>query len=290
MNKRNIPPPPHNAKQTSDTNSISAKQPGVVQRQTATSPAVQRTQTPPPVYRPQPVPRVLQRKSALPSDKSLSSRLAPPPPDGRAEAKMIVPPKTAGRSNSPSVFNPNPTPKVLQLKSNRTASEPHKPAAHPNPVRIARPDAAIRQRTTPVIQRADSGGRSSANVNTYSSLGQHYTAEQIQEAQQEALGKNVHGHRSGGTGSGVSNQTQTEMAKVVEVLHKKKAAAHKAKKAVSHDRAPMSGYAKAEKKAESILAEQGKDGLGDFVTYLDTREAELGLTEQEVDELIKMFT
>jgi hypothetical protein len=286
MNRRNIPQP-RSANQTSNPNSRPANQPGVAQRKTAPSP-VQRTQTAPPVYRPQPTPKVLQRKSALPLDKSLTARLAP---SGQgAGAKSIVPPKTVGLSNAPPVFNPNPTPKVLQLKRSRAASEPHKPASQPSHLRIAPHGVTGGQRIAPVIQKAEKGGRSSSNVNTYSSLGLSYTAEEIQEAQKEALGQNIHGHRSGGGGSGVSQQTTTDMAKVVDVLHKKKAAAYKARKAVSHDKAPMSGFSKAERKAEELLKENGKDGIGDFIEYLDKRQAELGLTDEEADKLIAMFT
>lgn len=197
-----------------------------------------RVSSAPAVYKPQPVPRVLQTK---------------------------VKPGSA-----PPTYRPNPTPLVLQMKTG-THRTPHPPLM------------------VPVIQRAeDNSGRSASNAYVYSSVGQHYTAKEIEEAQQEALGQNLHGHQTGGVGSGVSQQTKTEMEKVVEVLRKNRAKAKNKNKPII-EKAPMTGFQKARRKAEAIFAEKGKDGLGDFCQYLDTRAAELDLTEQEADQLVALF-
>src|SRR6266550_948656 len=86
-------------KQTSNQ----ARRADTVQRKTAKAVAKQMPAAPP-VYRPQPTARVLQRKSAVLSVKSNSS-----PAGHRVEAMKSVWPKIA---NAPKVFNPNPTPRV----------------------------------------------------------------------------------------------------------------------------------------------------------------------------------
>jgi hypothetical protein len=214
----------------------------------------------PPVYRPQPVPKVLQTK-ASPQNNSTAGSMV--------QLNGVIQNKT---KSAPPAYRPNPTPLVLQMKTSRHVHTP--------PARLM----------VPVIQRMEEGGgRSSSNAFVYSSLGQSYTPEQIEDAQQEALGQNVHGHQTGGSNSNQSQQTKTEMAKVVDVLRKNKEKEKRKKKLVSRDKAPMTGFQKARKKAETIFAAKGKDGLGDFCEYLDTRSIELGLTEQEADQLVDLF-
>src|ERR1700754_2225444 len=91
----------------------------------------------PPVYRPQPTPKVLQKRSALPTPPSASKgsgvaahgKMSPGVPDR-------VPPKM------PAVYRPQPVPKVLQRKTAVATARPsvqphHAPAApkvyRPNP-------------------------------------------------------------------------------------------------------------------------------------------------------------
>ena len=213
----------------------------------------------PPAYKPQPVPKVLQAK---PSPQSVRERMVQP--NGVIQNKT----KTA-----PPAYRPNPTPLVLQMKTSRHVHMPH--------ARLM----------VPVIQRMkeDSGGRASSNAFVYSSVGQHYTPQEIEDAQLEALGQNLHGHQTGGSNSNQSQQTKTEMEKVVTVLRNNRAKVKAKKKQVIREKAPMTGYQKARQKAQELLAAKGKDGLGDFVHYLDTRAAELNLTDPEADELVDLF-
>jgi hypothetical protein len=79
----------------------------------------------PTVYRPQPLPKVLQTKTTVPrqnphkvSDNVARTPIAPPV--YRPETKKIVQPKVAGvtslRPQAPPVYRPQPMPKVLQTK------------------------------------------------------------------------------------------------------------------------------------------------------------------------------
>jgi hypothetical protein len=82
-----------------------------------------KTISPPPVYRPQPAPKVLQTKAACcrpPRAVAHTPRAPVAPPVYRPEPKKIVQPKmaTATRTprEAPPVYRPQPTPKVLQTK------------------------------------------------------------------------------------------------------------------------------------------------------------------------------
>ncbi len=217
------------------------------------------------VYRPQPVPKVLQTKTS-PQSNSARGRLAQPSQVVQNKAK----PGTA-----PPVYRPNPTPVVLQMKIGRLSNN------------LARP------LMIPVIQRAEGGGQSSSNVHVYGSLAQHYGEEKVAAAEAKALkGRKVRGHRSrpGGGDAGVHPQTQADVAAVTAVLRQDEARAQQARKPQAQQRGPMSGYGKAEAQADRILADRGVDGLGDFVEYLETRRETLGLTEEEEAELIAKFS
>lgn len=125
-----------------------------LRQKTATQPPIQQKRTPPvapPVYRPQPLPKVLQRKVAAtntPANHSGHTPAAPP------------------------VYRPQPTPKVLQLKQvgqpPPTAAPPPlnrpRPSSHlqPLPGQSARAQQAPpRQRTVPTIQPAQAHTRAS---------------------------------------------------------------------------------------------------------------------------------
>src|SRR6476646_8947707 len=87
----------------------------------------------PTVYRPQPLPKVLQTKTTVPRPSPHKApdnvaRTPVAPPVYRPETKKIVQPKVAGvtslRPQAPPVYRPQPTPKVLQTRQspNRVAT------------------------------------------------------------------------------------------------------------------------------------------------------------------------
>lgn len=90
--------------------------------------------TPPPVYRPQPLPRVLQPKTAAGVPAPLAPQAKRPPaapPVYRPEPKKIVQPKMASprtpHPSAPPVYRPQPTPRVLQLKPSAARQTPASP-------------------------------------------------------------------------------------------------------------------------------------------------------------------
>lgn len=110
----------------------------------------------PPVYRPQPVPRVLQTKMASnqQTQPGQSPRQPIAPPVYRPEPKKIVQPKMASAAQArkpptaPPVYRPNSEPKVLQAKaSQRSAAS----VAQYNPTKAQGqklPGQALQQRAT----------------------------------------------------------------------------------------------------------------------------------------------
>jgi hypothetical protein len=125
------------------------RKPTVAQLQTA-APRAAQTKAPP-VYRPQPTPRVLQTKLANAQPAPTPPRRTPTaPPVYRPELKKVVQPQmrspAEGRKppKAPPVYRPQPTPKVLQTKAAVTRP-PHAPssarthAAPRNPLRPSNP-------------------------------------------------------------------------------------------------------------------------------------------------------
>lgn len=98
--------------------------PEPLRKNTARPSAVQpKAISPPPVYRPQPAPKVLQTKAACcqpPRAGAQTPRTPVAPPVYRPEPKKIVQPKMAAATRTPReappVYKPQPTPKVLQTK------------------------------------------------------------------------------------------------------------------------------------------------------------------------------
>ena len=106
--------------------------------------------TAPPVYRPQPIPRVLQRKVPA-AQQQQQQRPAPTPPpvyrpqpaphvlQRKANAQPPRPPSTppVRPATAPPVYRPQPTPHVLQRKA--ATAQPQPPAGVPRPRPIAPP-------------------------------------------------------------------------------------------------------------------------------------------------------
>ena len=118
----------------------------------------------PPVYRPQPTPRVLQRKThvavgtAPPRQQSPASAARQQPHKPAPAAAAAIQPKKP--PTAPPVYRPQPTPKVLQTKSALPAQAPRASGPgcrHPSPGRpAARPGAPAVQ---PAAVRAGMFGR-----------------------------------------------------------------------------------------------------------------------------------
>lgn len=123
----------------------------------------------PPVYRPQPVPKVLQTKAASPIKAANPSRRAPvappvyrPQPTPKvlqrktATKQQIYQPKSERQPLAPPVYWPQPMPKVLQGKlagARQSAQGPRRP---PQPPPVYRP-----QPLPKVLQTKQAGGRQS---------------------------------------------------------------------------------------------------------------------------------
>jgi hypothetical protein len=147
MNQRKNTPMASLANQKSIRNSPRLQPPGLVQQKAAISP-VRTHPTAPPVYRPQPLPKVLQRKAALPT----------PPSPVQTQRTPIAPP----------VYRPQPLPRVLQrqvagnqrAQINQLHPQPvvAPPANHrPTPGKIVQPKAAMaaeaRKSSNEMLQR-----------------------------------------------------------------------------------------------------------------------------------------
>jgi hypothetical protein len=82
----------------------------------------------PTVYRPQPLPKVLQTKTVSHPSPNTAKRTPIAPPVYRPESKKIVQPKIAGVTSltpkAPPVYRPQPMPKVLQTKKAAVSKHP----------------------------------------------------------------------------------------------------------------------------------------------------------------------
>ncbi len=102
----------------------------VMQLKTATALPKPRTPVAPPVYRPQPLPKVLQKKNAVNQEQS-----------GK--------PNQTRSPQAPQAYRPQPTPKVLQTKMNGVQPKPvNQSGASTTPVRRPQTPPAVAQRTT----------------------------------------------------------------------------------------------------------------------------------------------
>ena len=125
------------------------RKPGVAQLKTAVSAQSVRQPVAPPAYRPQPVPRVLQKKSAI----------------GPHTKPIAIQPKMAGSSQvnnrpvAPPVYKPQPVPKVLQTKM---AAGQHSPAVQPKRAPVSVP--APRQHVKPSGPPSKMAGHNSRSV------------------------------------------------------------------------------------------------------------------------------
>ena len=118
-------PAPRAARQSPGHHPTRPHGPAALQPKAAT-PQAKKGPSAPPVYRPQPVPKVLQKKSATP----------PRPPAAGARAPTPAPPP---------VYRPQPVPKVLQRKAAavRPPAGPVAPAAYsPNSKKVVQPKAS----------------------------------------------------------------------------------------------------------------------------------------------------
>lgn len=94
-----------------------------------------------PVYRPQPVPKSLQRKAA-----------GVPPPAARPQPSPVAPP----------VYRPQPTPRVLQKKTLSPLASPHQPPPSqrvPSPTSRPRPTPNVLQKRAAGFQQPSSTGQ-----------------------------------------------------------------------------------------------------------------------------------
>lgn len=109
--------------------------PCVAQPKTAPVSQMKKPPTAPPAYRPQPVPKVLQRKATTPQQPQAATaahtRSAPtvyrPQPTPKVLQKKTAPVQQARAAQAPAAppaYRPQPAPKVLQTKSRFGAAEP----------------------------------------------------------------------------------------------------------------------------------------------------------------------
>ena len=102
--------------------------PASIQPKMTTSPQMKKAPVAPPVYRPQPVPKVLQTKmaSAQPAPVGQTPRRPVAPPVFRPEAKKTAQPKMAAARQghkspqAPPVYRPQPAPSVLQTMRDKS--------------------------------------------------------------------------------------------------------------------------------------------------------------------------
>lgn len=128
----------------------------------ATAPQLKKVAAAPPVYRPHPVPKVLQRKVAAVPPPANTARRTPPaaPPVYRPQpAPRVLQPKAAGAA-APPVYRPQPLPKVLQRKSNQPQPD-SRGAARPGwrpgaiqPKATPQPPPAYRPQPVPACLRS----------------------------------------------------------------------------------------------------------------------------------------
>jgi hypothetical protein len=210
---------------------------------------------------------------------SLPPRKPPVPAPPKAQAaRPSTPPRQPAAHVAAAV-------QAVQMKA---AAPGRQPAAH-----VQATLAAVQRKAAPALIQpsSDKGGRTRGNVGTYSSITGKggYSKEEVDKAVEE-LGFEIHGHRSGGSGSGVSNQTKTEMGQLVGVLRKNRDKAKKEKKKTTpKETAPLSDVAKARNKAEEIFKAKGKDGMEEFSQYMDNRGYTDSMDSEQQDELYAIF-
>lgn len=146
--------------------SLQMQRPGVAPPKTA--PTIGKP-APPPVYRPQAVPRVLQTKTSAPPQNANQSRCAPPTrraPHNQTAPQAVLPKIAGGQYQNkgqsprppaaPPVFRPQPTAKCLQPK---TATEQRPTPRSPGLQKPAAPAVCIPRSKPGVLQqKIDSGG------------------------------------------------------------------------------------------------------------------------------------
>ena len=139
MNKRcKWPPQPHGQQYSPEKHSGRPQGPGVLQPKSVGAPQMRRPPAAPPAYRPQPLPKVLQRKVAnAPQPRAPQSKggLAAPPvyrpqPTLRClQLKQAVAPppvlvaRNTNRPAPPPPYRPQPVPKCLQRKAVQPGSQ-----------------------------------------------------------------------------------------------------------------------------------------------------------------------
>jgi hypothetical protein len=259
-------------------NARPAHQQGLLQRKALASQGVRQSPLPPPVYHPQPVPKVLQLKAAVVSQPSpgghLRSSLAASPVRHprqavstlqRNEAANPKPPSVRPVINPPPppppVYRPHSTPKVLQR---RTVNSPSHPAM-PNSI----------------IQRANKKGVS------YTNIGLTYSQQEIEDA-----GGGTSAHGTGKRGSHMNDNTKRENAELVERLqanraHKKQEKKNEIASALAEKHSgkrPTKSKLRAQ--AVTIANEHASDigeGMEVFKRYLLSQ----GFSDGEADELVE---
>lgn len=121
MNPRKNTLQAHGAQPKSYQNSNQARQPNLVQRKTAANHHPSANPLAPPVYRPQPQPKVLQTKMAG-GQPSQPKALAGQQPNTLQPRRQPI---------APLIYSPHPTPRVLQLKKVGMGAATSPPSATP---------------------------------------------------------------------------------------------------------------------------------------------------------------
>ncbi|HKR02295.1 MAG TPA: hypothetical protein VJT09_16575 [Pyrinomonadaceae bacterium] len=193
--KRVLPGQERQQKVSSHSRHPQPQRHGAIQPKTALAPPPRKIPTAPPVYRPQPVPRVLQAKQSGAPQPPLAARgqhapIAPPvyrpqptPKvlQGKMKNELNQPGGTGSNAKqpvAPPVFRPQPTPHVLQLKARVNApgigNRIERPNPLPNPP-VQRPhreaDAAKSGGTAHVLQRKSVGNLQQASINPATASG-----------------------------------------------------------------------------------------------------------------------
>jgi hypothetical protein len=192
---KRIPPPSHRPPQGPSRHSPNAPRgPRVLQpkaasplRPKAAAPQLRPTPTAPTAYRPQPTPKVLQRKSGGVTPHANAAQrthaagtahrtpVAPPVYRPQAPPRVLQPKAAASTARptttAPPVYRPQPLPKVLQRKSNQPSPAPRNAAARPGatqgrpgtiqPKATPAPPAAYRPQPTPLCLRSNRPAASS---------------------------------------------------------------------------------------------------------------------------------
>ncbi len=174
--KKFLPPSPRPPQGPSHHSPNAPRGPRVLQPKAAAplrpkAAAQQARPTAPPVYRPQPTPKVLQRKSAAVTPPANAAQRTPAaPPVYRPQAPPRVLQTKAPGSAAPPVYRPQPLPRVLQRKSDQTPTAPLNAAqsgatrGRPGvvqPKATPAPPAAYRPQPAPLCLRSNKPAASS---------------------------------------------------------------------------------------------------------------------------------